>query len=444
MILRLLMVVAALLAATPLAARESLPAAPVVQTLSPSEHERLRADMEGQVERLRQDVDKFMAVQDQRIGQLSYFGNFNNGLIALLAVVIAVAAAVLGFKFPKMANLEAKNTLNDWLETEGKKLLEERFAGFRAQMAQDIDVSISQALEAFDQKADPHLKRVMETAELAERLSDLRRTSMTVGQGTNLAEVINDPEKLRAAAATATAKPDEDKTYTDWVVLAWYFSDSGDKATAASRFLRAAACGHSDPARLAQTYLNASHAWADAGNLDAALAALDDLAAHVPEPPASFGKLTVVLCDAGFQKGWCLGELGRLEEAAAAYDAVIAGMERFADHADIVVPVAAARLNSGVILGKQKRHAEALAAYEDLIARYAANENDDVRDSVAWARVNRGRRLMALGRRDEAVVAFREFLAAAGDPSPPELTAQVKTARERLAKLTGGSDGSRP
>ncbi len=83
-----------------------------------------------------------------------------------------------------------------------------------------------------------------------------------------------------------------------------------------------------------------------------------------------------------FDKGCTLGELGRSAEAIATYDDLLA---RFgaATELQLCEIVAMALVNKGAALG---RSAEAVAAYDDLLARFGAATELPLREFAAKAR----------------------------------------------------------
>jgi tetratricopeptide (TPR) repeat protein len=111
----------------------------------------------------------------------------------------------------------------------------------------------------------------------------------------------------------------------------------------------------------------------------------------------------------------------------AAYAQAIAGcqevVERFADEDEPGVRerVAYARLLEGLSLARLGRREQAIAVYDDLIARYGGSTDAKTGLRVAWALSNRGVMLKRLGRREEAIAAYDELIARAGRAREPEL-----------------------
>ena len=93
--------------------------------------------------------------------------------------------------------------------------------------------------------------------------------------------------------------------------------------------------------------------------------------------------------------------LGRSDDAIAVYDELIA---RDADRDELALrePVAKALVNKGVTLGVLGRSDDAIAVYDELIARDADRDELALREQVANALVNKGVTLGVLGRSDDA------------------------------------------
>ncbi len=121
---------------------------------------------------------------------------------------------------------------------------------------------------------------------------------------------------------------------------------------------------------------------------------------------------------AGYNLGVVLGELGRSAEAVTAYEEVVA---RYGEDPAPALRerVAKALVNKGVVLGELGRSAEAVTAYEEVVARYGEDPTPALRELVARALVYKGGVLGELGRSAEAVTAYKEVVARYGeDPAP--------------------------
>ena len=121
-----------------------------------------------------------------------------------------------------------------------------------------------------------------------------------------------------------------------------------------------------------------------------------------------------------FNKGGCLGELGRHEEAIAVYDHLL---DRFGDdpQPELRQPVAWALFNKGVHLGELKRHEDAIVVYDHLIGRFGDDPQPGLRQPVARALLNKGGRFGELKRHEEAIAVYDHLIGRFGDDPQPEL-----------------------
>ena len=81
--------------------------------------------------------------------------------------------------------------------------------------------------------------------------------------------------------------------------------------------------------------------------------------------------------------------------------------------------------NVGVVLGKGKRHEEAIAVYDELVSRYGNSSEASLREKVAQALHNKGISLSLLNRSEEAIVVSDELLLRFGNSQETVLREQV-------------------
>jgi tetratricopeptide (TPR) repeat protein len=91
--------------------------------------------------------------------------------------------------------------------------------------------------------------------------------------------------------------------------------------------------------------------------------------------------------------------------------------------------VANALLNKGVRLGKLGRGADELAAYDDLLARFANDPAPALREQVARALLYKGITLGQLGRTADARATYDDLLTRFADDAAPAIQALVARAR---------------
>jgi tetratricopeptide (TPR) repeat protein len=162
--------------------------------------------------------------------------------------------------------------------------------------------------------------------------------------------------------------------------------------------------------------------FAEVDRLEEALSFYDDLVTQfgeVDEPNVRM-QIATVAC----LKGAALATTGRNDEAIAAFDSSIARLS--------AVNEAAARLIASSLcvkgdalkaLGRNvdaiATYAEAVTAYDDLVARFGSETQLSVRELVADALVKQGATLDVLHRDDEAISAYDEVTRRFGEASEP-------------------------
>jgi tetratricopeptide (TPR) repeat protein len=137
-----------------------------------------------------------------------------------------------------------------------------------------------------------------------------------------------------------------------------------------------------------------------------------------------------------FNWAYALGQRGRPAEAIAVYDDALA---RFGNSDDPVLrePVAKALVNKGAALGKTGRGDEAIAAYDDVLARFGNSDDPVLREQVASALFNKGVALSRLRRPAEATAVYDDVLARFGDSDDPVLRERVASALVNKAFALG-------
>ncbi len=122
------------------------------------------------------------------------------------------------------------------------------------------------------------------------------------------------------------------------------------------------------------------------------------------------------------QCNYALGQiearLGRPAEARAALAATAPCIERLPADADIQLLAWGARAQHALLAGA---NADALAAADAGIARFAAKRDPWVVAELATLELSRGRALLALERRDEAITALERAIAGLAAPHPEDL-----------------------
>jgi tetratricopeptide (TPR) repeat protein len=120
------------------------------------------------------------------------------------------------------------------------------------------------------------------------------------------------------------------------------------------------------------------------------------------------------------------------DEELSSYDLVLAIASRLEALGKSDLPiethVARALLNKGVRLGALNRSEDAIAAYDEVVRRFGDATEPEMRERVAKALRNRGVRLGALNRTEDAIAAYDEVLRRFGDATETALRDQVAKA----------------
>ncbi|HEY8693730.1 MAG TPA: hypothetical protein VIR57_13435, partial [Chloroflexota bacterium] len=113
-------------------------------------------------------------------------------------------------------------------------------------------------------------------------------------------------------------------------------------------------------------------------------------------------------------KGVTLGELGRSEDAMAVYDEIVA---RFGDRteAGVAEQVARALAYKGVTLGELGRPEDEMAVYDEVVVRFGDRTEAGIAELVARALAYKGVTLGELGRPEDAMAVYDEVVVRFGD-----------------------------
>jgi tetratricopeptide (TPR) repeat protein len=160
------------------------------------------------------------------------------------------------------------------------------------------------------------------------------------------------------------------------------------------------------------------------------LTAMQALAEGEPDDAGAWGNI-----------GMLLRELGRLEEAAGAYDRVVA---RFGDATEPVLRqvVAWTLVNKGLILGELGRSEEAPAVFDQVVARFGDATEPELREQVATALMNKGITLGQLNRPQAEIEVYDQVVARFGEAAEPGL--RRRTAKALVNKGVALGELGRP
>jgi tetratricopeptide (TPR) repeat protein len=185
-----------------------------------------------------------------------------------------------------------------------------------------------------------------------------------------------------------------------------------------------------DQKRLAANeLLNEGVSLGDLGRGEDAVAAFDELLARFADEPAAREQVVCAL----FNKGNELYALRRYKDAVPAWDEFLARFpaidELFARFAD---PAARQQLlfNKGFVLDLLSRYKDAIAAWDEFLARFA--DEPAARIQVAHALFHKADALVRLDRFREAIAVYNELFARFADAHEPEIAAVVHGGRTKF------------
>jgi tetratricopeptide (TPR) repeat protein len=166
---------------------------------------------------------------------------------------------------------------------------------------------------------------------------------------------------------------------------------------------------------------NLSSAYYFSGNFEKAICAIDE-ALSVSNDVSDAEKASLL-----FNKGIVLGQLNTPEAEIAAYDELL---RRFADSQELALQeqVAKALLIKGVTLGQLEKPDMAIATYDELLQRFADSKELALQEQVAKALFNKGVTLGQLEKPDMAIATYDELLQRFADSKELALQEQVAKA----------------
>jgi len=199
------------------------------------------------------------------------------------------------------------------------------------------------------------------------------------------------------------------------------------------RFMRAF-YGHAEIATMVDRWrLEAAQSLAIREGLDRALAerfdANDRADSQMPEASHAddIPDLKLQAAKALVSKGVAHDQRGEHEAAVAAYDDLVARF-READTPEFDVLVAKAMFRKGVTEGRRGDREAALAAYDGLVTRFGDSRAPELRLGVAKALFNKGVVHDQRGEHDAALDAYHDLVVRFGDSAAPELREGVARA----------------
>ena len=312
--------------------------------------------------------------QNSRISDLQTFGGW---VIGALGLLFPIAMIIVSRATYVSAKAEAGETANKWMDDHAPEKVEELEAHYREQ--------IETRLADSEQKIKSLLEDAKDSVRILDQIVKSAQETIPKGEGTKISDT--DRIVVRVAAQKINEKPESERTYSDWKLLATEAYLEGDFQASIRAHDHAVNAGDATQEQVASALFNKAWGLGKDEQVDDALTAYDELEAR-------FGKsnelaLREWAAKALVNKGGLFNQQGRAEEEISAYDAVV---ERFGNSKDpkIQEPVARALVNKALALSRDGCTEDELAAYNVVVERFGDSEDPKVRNQLSKAFGNRG------------------------------------------------------
>jgi tetratricopeptide (TPR) repeat protein len=320
--------------------------------------------------------ESLLRVDDKLTAQGNYVEAINAStdrfgtLASILGLIASIIAVMFGWiSAGKKAKLEAKKHVDDWLES-NKAELDAQLVEAKEKAKESLEGTLDDEIASAKQEIEKLISRSKEKIETVttsvESLKDSVKDVMSKIEG-------NEPEKIKATsrhdiqnrAKEVSNKPTDERLAEDWKLLA------------------------------VKSYLDKKFS-----------EALD----HINQVLVKKNSFTnKEIADSLFLKGLILGQLDRLEEEIAEYDALL---ERFKDSDELALQeqVAKALVNKGFRLGQLNRLEEAIAVYDVLFERFKDNDEAVIQRHIVAALCNKAELVLVVNGKDQSVKAIQEAI----------------------------------
>ena len=352
--------------------------------------------------------DKVIAAQDKVLNAFSAVGSVDASRFGVIATLLGVLVAIFGALVTGVVIFFTVRT-RDAAIAAAKIEAEEHLKNYRdefdkqAQTARSLEADIQKAQHEAESSAKAHLddikkkhddidgmhgKAKEDSEHLKSIITEAERRQAPQSPGGIAPQLEPGVQtELAAAAKAAAAQPKSAQGFDEWYVQGLAADEKGDYQDALNFYAKAEVLA---PDLLARTKLLNSRAvtFCCFNNFGAAL----DIFSRIVDSYSEYPDLVPVVAKALFNKGVTLGALDRSVEAIAAYDDLVA---RFGVAPELLLreAVAKALVNKGITYGRLKRRDDAIAVYDDVVARFGAATEDSLREPVAKAKAGKERLL---------------------------------------------------
>ncbi len=340
------------------------------------------------------------------------FAQFEN-LMAGLGLLITLLVVGFGIFTHRTAVSAARQEMAD-LKDKVRSLRDEAAeATAQALKAADAAKSAAEGAQVHQKSAQEASVKVTAAAALADRLN----AKLADGQQARLSA--EERQTVSSAVREVGDKPERDWTADEFRVqiLEAFAEEDWERLVRLARgmeFLFA-----DDPEAVAFALFEQAVGHENLGRIEDAIEAYDALLKRTEEIESR--AMRVTSATALFNKGVNLGRLGRSEEAAAAYDQAL---ERCGDEELLTELRAQCMVNKSARLTELDRIDEATALAEEIVVRFGSSDDVALKVQVAMALIGEGVRLGRRKHHLEALAKYDEVMRRAADSKEEDLRRQ--------------------
>ncbi|CAE6703844.1 tetratricopeptide repeat protein [Candidatus Nitrotoga fabula] len=368
-------------------------------------------------------------LQDKRISDLNFY-------LSCFGVLMTVIVVFFSFRSTREAvqaakdearnevKAQAKNIIESWLDKDGKQELVKK-------VEDTLNPKIAIALGEIDNKATNVLNKLEDERRTTQMINDKslelqarhERAMINLSHSIDTTKPLSEKqrEKVQEAAQEIESRAPNKYRFEDWNMLGIQAFESAKYEVALTQFIRAEKVS-SEPIQLSKALVNKGAALAQMGRNEEAIAAYDEVVHRFGE--ATEEPLREQVATALMNKGKTLGKMGRDEEAIAVYDKVVRHFGE-ATEAPLREQVATALVNKGGTLDQMEWNNEAIAAYDEVVRRFGEATEAPLREQVATALMNKGKTLGKMGRDEEAIAVYDEVARLFGEEKETPLRMKV-------------------
>jgi tetratricopeptide (TPR) repeat protein len=358
---------------------------------------------------------------------------------AIVLTVVGIAAGVIiGLIAYFTAQQRAESSAKEWMEKNTNDLVKQfnEHVSKALEAAEEAKSRAQLATEAAEKAmADSQLKHDDFVSWLDKHKDDVQKSLNAYSSQVTLQSQVQTggdtsspaaPQQVQLAVSQGDGQGlDTTLSAEDLAARGFEAYASGNYESSAGFFKKAGLVEGTPPGQAALFRLNAAVILGQLGRYDEALAAFDDVVASYKDDddPTVREQVAKALTN----KGVALAQMWRPDDAIATYNDVIARYQ-IATEEPMRETVSLALFNKALAFGQTGRIDESIATYDEIVARYQDAKEAILREQVARALLNKGIMLTQQGNFELAIVAYDALEARFKDATEPNLREQVARA----------------